>query len=44
MAELRARIQRVLQGHDVRIPGDSNLSHEAISGGEEITAEEYAKL
>ncbi len=29
---------------EVRIPSDSNLFHEAISGGEEITAEEYDRL
>ncbi len=29
---------------EVRIPGDSKLFHEAISGGAEISAEEYARL
>ena len=29
---------------EIRIPSDSNLFHEAISSGVEITAEEYAKL
>ncbi len=31
-------------GVEVRIPSESNLFHEAISGGTEITAEEYSKL
>jgi hypothetical protein len=28
---------------EVRIPGESKLFHEAISGGTEISAEEYSK-
>jgi hypothetical protein len=31
-------------GKEARIPSDSKLFHDAISGGTEITAEEYARL
>jgi hypothetical protein len=29
---------------EIRIPSDSNLFHDAIGGGVEIAAEEYARL
>ena len=29
---------------EMRIPSDNHLFHEAMSGGEEITAEEYSGL